>query len=110
MVEGNLDMGQGLLMLKSYMEERRIDSVALSYFGDIDPARYGLRFENYCPYGRMKLQPFRTEPTNGFYAVSVTNLQLKERECLAWLQRYSPEDNLGSLLIYRISDLTPATS
>lgn len=98
------DTGQGLLALKSYMAANGITSVALSYFGDTDPAYYGISYENYCPYGRFKQVPARTAAAAGIYAVSITNLQLKERTCLAWLQQHQPQEVVGgSLLIYNIT-------
>lgn len=99
------DAGQGLLALKSYMDSNGIPHIALSYFGDYDPAYYGISYENYCPHGRLSALPSRTEPQNGLYAISVANLQLYERECLAWLRDRTPDAELGgSLLLYRVED------
>ncbi len=41
----SLDWGQDLWKLKRYMDEQDIDSIQLLYFGRVDPAIYGIRYE-----------------------------------------------------------------
>jgi hypothetical protein len=42
LADSNLDWGQDLLRLRRYMEEGSISSVAISHFGLVDPAVYGI--------------------------------------------------------------------
>lgn len=43
--DSNVDWGQDLKRLKRYMEEQRLPSVKLSYFGTAPPEAYGIRHE-----------------------------------------------------------------
>lgn len=43
-VDSNLDWGQGLLELRSWMERRGVDRVYLSYFGSALPEGYGIDY------------------------------------------------------------------
>jgi 4-amino-4-deoxy-L-arabinose transferase-like glycosyltransferase len=45
LVDSNLDWGQDLKRLRVYVEENRIASLKLSYFGTADPSYYGIQFE-----------------------------------------------------------------
>lgn len=44
-VEGNLDLGQGLISLADYQREKNITNLQLAYFGTANPQKYGLRYE-----------------------------------------------------------------
>jgi 4-amino-4-deoxy-L-arabinose transferase-like glycosyltransferase len=43
LVDSNLDWGQDLKRLKSYVDKHRIESLKLFYFGMADPAYYGIK-------------------------------------------------------------------
>jgi len=45
LVDSNYDWGQGLIALKKYEDNQGIRSLQLAYFGSIDPAKYGIRYE-----------------------------------------------------------------
>lgn len=44
LLDSNLDWGQGLLELKSYLRREHIESVYLSYFGSAPPEAYGIAY------------------------------------------------------------------
>lgn len=44
LVESSLDWGQGLIALRDYMQEQRLEAVHLGYFGSAAPASYGIRY------------------------------------------------------------------
>lgn len=44
LADSNLDWGQDLLRLKSYMREKDIQTVAMSHFGLVDPSVYGINY------------------------------------------------------------------
>ena len=46
LADSNLDWGQDLMRLRRYMQEKNIPAVAISHFGPVDPAVYGI---NYVP-------------------------------------------------------------
>jgi hypothetical protein len=43
--DSDFDWGQGLIDLRSWMDQHNVPSVALAYFGYVDPAAYGIRFQ-----------------------------------------------------------------
>lgn len=55
LADSNLDWGQDLIELKRWMDERGIDSVALSHFGLVDPAVYGIAWEPLGPAPRSDI-------------------------------------------------------
>jgi 4-amino-4-deoxy-L-arabinose transferase-like glycosyltransferase len=44
LLDSNLDWGQDLKRLKTYMEKEGIEEVGLAYFGHVDPAVYGIDY------------------------------------------------------------------
>lgn len=44
LLDSNLDWGQGLIALREYMQQEKIDSVDLAYFGRVRPELYGIRY------------------------------------------------------------------
>jgi hypothetical protein len=44
LLDSNLDWGQDLGRLKTYLDARGIDHVCLGYFGHVDPLIYGIKF------------------------------------------------------------------
>lgn len=63
LLDSNLDWGQDLGRLKTYMTENKIDRIELGYFGCVDPALYGIKYA---------IAPF--EPKPGLYAISANYL------------------------------------
>ena len=61
LVDSNIDWGQDLHALKSFMDERQLHEIGLAYFGTVVPARIGI---NATPLPSRFPQP-------GWYAVSV---------------------------------------
>jgi Dolichyl-phosphate-mannose-protein mannosyltransferase len=50
LVDSSTDWGQGLIGLRDYMHERRIDSIALGYWGSAMPEGYGIRYATMPSY------------------------------------------------------------
>ncbi|MFH0985832.1 MAG: glycosyltransferase family 39 protein [Candidatus Omnitrophota bacterium] len=44
LIDSNIDWGQDLPVLKEYMDREKMDSIDLAYFGNADPAIYGIRY------------------------------------------------------------------
>ena len=44
LLDSNVDWGQDLRLLKRFMDDRRIASIDLAYFGRVDPAVYGIDY------------------------------------------------------------------
>ncbi|HKX16464.1 MAG TPA: hypothetical protein VJT33_00435 [bacterium] len=102
----DLDWGQGLKDLSTYLRRNGITSVKLAYFGTDNPRRFGITY--------VRLLPGR--PATGDLAVSVTSLVGTHAGCetaFTWLQKYEPRAKIDySIFVYHIpptATLPPAT-
>jgi hypothetical protein len=105
LADSNLDWGQDLIGLKTYMEEQGLSTIRLAYFGRVNPEVYGIPFE-----------PLGERPQPGPAAVSVNYLKglpyfLYTRDgvkpvrphTFSWVNRYEPIDRAGhSIMVYNI--------
>lgn len=77
LVDSSLDWGQGLLQLRDYMRENKIERVYLSYFGSARPDGYGIDYmplHSFFPLAPSSLaKPGAPEPTH--IVISATNLR-----------------------------------
>jgi hypothetical protein len=87
LADSNLDWGQDLPALVSFMEEHGLQEIALSYFGLTDPAVYGIQYHP-IPEG---------PPAPGWYAISATHL----------VGLYDPVQNPVQTLFRGEADLSP---
>jgi 4-amino-4-deoxy-L-arabinose transferase-like glycosyltransferase len=111
LVDSNLDWGQDLVELKSFLKRYGIVSIRLSYYGMSDPAYYGINYQ-YLP--SPKFQPWTQRHRNeenfklekGLYAISATNIAgifLQNRDTYEYFRRLEPIDSVGySILIYEV--------
>lgn len=74
MVDSNLDWGHGLIALREFMQARRIDVVALSYFGSALPEGYGIRYRTLTSFLPLPPQPVPGDPP-AWVVISATNLR-----------------------------------
>jgi hypothetical protein len=44
LVDSSTDWGEGLVALRQFMHDRKVESVALGYFGSAPPEGYGIRY------------------------------------------------------------------
>ncbi len=63
LLDSNLDWGQDLGQLKTYLDSQGLGKIGLAYFGHVDPALYGIDYT---------LPP--TQPEPGVYAISANYL------------------------------------
>ena len=97
LLDSNLDWGQDLERLRRYLDENRITTVYLSYFGRTDPRRLGIA-------GARSLEPGLLPV--GWVAVSKNHLAglKRDKSDLAWLAGHSPTARIGkSILVYHLS-------
>jgi hypothetical protein len=47
--DSNIDWGQGLIALRKYQDQHPNETIHLAYFGEVDPALYGIRYEPLFP-------------------------------------------------------------
>ena len=113
LTDSNVDWGQDLLRLNSWMADNNVDSVKLGWFGSADPDYYGIAHEPLPGVGRDRYfrlwwsPPFNTEsPEPGVYAVSAsslseTPLRVEEKTVYSWFRAREPDARVGySILIY----------
>lgn len=104
LIDSNIDWGQDLVRLRDYMSSRNIDSVALAYFGRVDPAVYGIRYS-----------PLERGVSKGVAVVSASFLMGRPyfwilggrmrwvpARTYTWLQDLQPIDRVGSMFVYRL--------
>ncbi|MDI6783579.1 MAG: glycosyltransferase family 39 protein [bacterium] len=100
LLDSNLDWGQDLIRLRHYLEKKHINQIALSHFGPVDPAIYGIN-----------AVPLTSEPRTGLVAISVNNLygiSLVHKQEFAWLKQFQPIARVGySIFIYDIATTQP---
>ncbi|HID61352.1 MAG TPA: phospholipid carrier-dependent glycosyltransferase, partial [Anaerolineae bacterium] len=111
LVDSNLDWGQDLKGLKTYMDREGIDRIKLSYFGAAHPDYYGIIYDPLPSYPLVLGEPDRRtfyphRPAPGIYAISVSNLQgvlLEDRDTFAWFKDQRPVASIGhSIHIYEV--------
>ncbi|MFH1277118.1 MAG: glycosyltransferase family 39 protein [Candidatus Eisenbacteria bacterium] len=104
LIDSNYDWGQDLIRLREQMDENGIDGIALAYFGRVDPATYGIRYE-----------PLDAETSHGVAAVSATflmgrpyvwygkeGLEWTEPRQFSWLSEREPIDRVGAMFLYAL--------
>jgi 4-amino-4-deoxy-L-arabinose transferase-like glycosyltransferase len=105
LVDSNLDWGQDLKNLKTYMDQHSIDKVYLSYFGN----------EHNIAYYQVPAVPLPAEKPSDLesrppevYAISATYLQignLGDLRAYSWLRQYEPFAKIGySIFLYRLPE------
>jgi hypothetical protein len=105
LLDSNLDWGQDLKRLKTYMEREGIGEVGLAYFGHVDPGIYGIRYH-----------AMGERPVSGDLAISANYLQglpyvityadppvQVSPGAFQWLHAYEPKARIGnSIFVYSI--------
>jgi hypothetical protein len=79
--DSNTDWGQGLVALRRFQDRHPNEPLHLAYFGEVDPAFYGIRY--------IKLQ--EQDRPSGLVVVSATHLSgqlLHDHYAYRWLLRY----------------------
>jgi hypothetical protein len=104
LVDSNLDWGQDVKNLKTYLDARRIPEVCISYFGMADLDYYGIRHTG------LPAVPDAGAARNldCVAAISVTNLAM-ERSRYAGLDALRPDARIGySIYVYDLRKRRPA--
>jgi hypothetical protein len=111
LIDSNLDWGQDLPGLADYLQERGADRVYLSYFGQADPAYYGIDAVSLPAWPPPPPDPDRPDfhpvnPAPGLYAISASNLvgvQLYEPDSFGYFRAGEPVARIGhSIFIYEV--------
>ncbi|MCP5098069.1 MAG: phospholipid carrier-dependent glycosyltransferase, partial [Chloroflexi bacterium] len=113
LADSNIDWGQDLLRLQTWMADEGVESVKLGYFGSANPAYYGVVNAPMPGFPRPEylsmwvLPPFNpAAPGPGVYAISASSLvelPLPGSNVYAWFRQQEPDVRIGySILIYRV--------
>jgi MFS family permease len=111
--DSNVDWGQGLKALRSYLETQAWPNVRLSSFTFfIRPALYGIQATPLPPLADAPaVLPARFDPAPGTYVISASTLrglQLADPEMYNWFWHRKPDDVVANaMLVYRVSERTP---
>jgi hypothetical protein len=109
--DSNIDWGQDLKRLKSYLLAHNLDAVKLSWFGSSYPEFYGITYEPLpgLPhhFDLWNAPPFDVQsPGPGVYVISVSNLveiPFEEKRVFAYFRAREPDARVGySIYIYNI--------
>jgi len=104
LVDSNLDWGQDLKGLKTYLESRNIGKVKLAYFGIADPQYCGISYEPISDQDLLDLKEGRF--TRDVFAISATFLQglyLPDRDRYQWFKNRPPTAQIGySIFVYQV--------
>lgn len=112
LVDSNLDWGQDLGRLATWLKEHGVEQVWLSYFGEARPAYYGLNYVGLPSYPPRLMDPAAQptslrEPAPGVYAISATNVQgvlFNDHDLFAWFRARPPIAKIGySIFIYEVA-------
>jgi hypothetical protein len=110
LVDSNLDWGQGLKLLGRWMKDHQVDHVNLSYFGNGEPAYYGVNCTLLPGQSFLPGEPISAIRLPGYVAISATNLRGAylnnvERKLYAPLRERKPVAVLGySIYVYRVEN------
>lgn len=110
--DSNIDWGQELKNLASYLKREGNPELLLSYFGTAVPQYYGIQYQALPTAGFLPPSDHLNsqKPLKEFLAVSLTNLQatyFRKRDLYGWLANKKPVAKIGySIYVYDItSDL-----
>lgn len=113
LADSNVDWGQGLKLLKKWMDQRGVSHIALAYYGTADPAYYGINYTA-LPAARPAFQlpsidrKWTKPALPGFVAVSATVLTgvYLDPEWMTFyrgLRNTTPLEVIGnSIFVYRL--------
>lgn len=112
LLDSNLDWGQDLISLRDYMQQEKIDKVALAYFGRVNPAIYGI---NYTPLIGNVSDRYAVISANllwgRMYFVTGTSFWPQNRDYYAAFRDLPPKAILGhTLYVFDLAQAAPASA
>jgi hypothetical protein len=110
LLDSNLDWGQDLGRLKSYMTAHRISSIRLGYYGHVDPRLYGIQYTLPSSTPEPGIYAISANYLKG-YPYSITYLGPAVYDVPAglwtWLDNYEPVARVGRSIFIFMIDLPP---
>ncbi len=106
--DSNLDWGQDLIRLRRYMQRQGVTDLLLGYYGNQDPAYYGIDWQYLPSVGHIHPAPDHLVVSDRvLVAVSAMTLQgmfMPDKKLYDWLQQRTPTARIGySILVYDVT-------
>jgi 4-amino-4-deoxy-L-arabinose transferase-like glycosyltransferase len=105
LLDSNIDWGQGLRRVKAYMDREGLDHIDLAYFGHVDPALYGIRWDFPRP-DRPGLVAVSANFLHGYPYLTYAGGRMLPVPAGAfqWIEKQQEVEYLGGgIFIYRVS-------
>ena len=98
LIDSNIDWGEGLPFLKTYLDKNGItESIYLGYFGMDNASLRNINYKDELCF-----------PQAGYHAISVNyyhNIYVESGHCLDWIKNFEPIDKSSpSIWIYKIEN------
>lgn len=111
LLDSNVDWGQDLPALKTFLEREGSPEVILSFFGTASPRSYGIQYQDFYSFnrsGRSEDHINSVNATKEFFVLSVNALEclyFPSKNVFDWLKRTEPIAVIGySLVVYDVTD------
>jgi hypothetical protein len=104
LLDSNLDWGQGLKRVRTWMDREGIDRIHLAYFGHVDPALYGIAWDFPRP-DREGLVAISANFLHGYPYATYANGRIVSvpANAFTWIGRFPRVADLGGgMFVYRI--------
>jgi len=111
LVDSNIDWGQDLARLKTWLDEQGVERVWLSFFGEGRPEYYGIAYDGLDSFPPRLMNPaarpfYPHDPAPGWYAISATTLQgvhFADHDQFRFFRERQPADKVGySIFLYNV--------
>ncbi len=106
LLDSNIDWGQDLKELKEYIEKEGRPELVLAYFGNVDPAVYGIEHQPLFPVGSYTEWVNAGAFSREYLAVNLNHLYglYLTEDFFAWLRPVEPIAKIGySIYVYDIT-------
>lgn len=102
LVDSNIDWGQDLIRLREWMVANKVDSIALAYFGRVDPRVYGVNFkplERGVTHGKAVVSGSFLMGRPYFWILG-GRMRWVPARTYEWLQGERPVARVGSMFVF----------
>jgi hypothetical protein len=105
LVDSNLDWGQSLIELRTYIAEHRLGRINLSATGFVNPAVYGIAYDPLPPMPNPQ-SVIHFDPKPGRYYIGAHNLQIGspiDHDVFGWFREREPSEWIANaILVYDV--------
>ncbi len=105
LVDSNLDWGQSLIELRSYLARNPLGPIRLSSTGFVNPSVYGIAYEPLPPMPDPQ-DVSKFNPSPGRYYIGAQNLQVGsplDHDVFGWFREREPQERIANaILVYDV--------